>query len=63
MKARIIKEGNFFVGQVYGRWSMFFGLDERTGWGTVTPKCFTRIGAKFELIKWKKEHISEEFEI
>lgn len=48
MKARIVKEGNFWVGEIYGRWSMFFGLEERTGWGAVTSKCFTKIGAKNE---------------
>lgn len=63
MKARIVKEGNFWVGQVYGTWSYFFGLEERIGYGTVTPKCFTKLGAKLELMKWKKEHISEEFEL
>lgn len=62
MKARIIKEGNFWMGQVYGTRSMF-GICEREGWGTVTSKCFTKLGAKFELMKWKREHIPDEFEI
>ena len=63
MKARIVKEGNFWVGQVYGAWAYFFSLEERIGWGTVTSKCLTKFGAKIELMKWKKEHISEEFEL
>lgn len=62
MKARIIKEGNFWIGEVYGTWSMF-GLFERIGWGTVTGRCFTKIGAKMELMKWKREHCNDEFEI
>lgn len=63
MKARIVKEGNFWVGEVYGRWNMFFGLKERVGWGSVTSKCFTKIGAKLELQKWKREHCPDEFEL
>ena len=62
MKARIVKEGNFWRGEVYGTWSMF-GICEREGWGTVTSKCFTKLGAKLELMKWKREHIPDEFEI
>lgn len=30
---------------------------------TVTSKCVTKLGAKFELMKWKREHIPDEFEI
>lgn len=63
MKARIVKEGNFWVGQVYCKWVSFINNTERIGWGTVTPKRFTKFGAKIELMKWKKEHISEEFEL
>jgi len=63
MKARIVKDGNFWVGEVYGRWSILFGLNERIGWGSVTSRCFTKIGAKYELKKWKREHCSNEFEI
>ena len=62
MKARIIKEGSFWIGQVYGRWNML-GIYDREGWGTVTSKCFTKLGAKFELMKWKREHIPDEFEL
>lgn len=63
MKARIVKDGDFWVGEVYGHWDMMFGLYERVGWGSVTSRCFTRLGAKCELMKWKKEHCGEEFEI
>ena len=62
MKTRIIKEGSFWVGQVYEKVYMF-GICEREGWGTITSKCFTKLGAKFELMKWKREHITDEFEI
>lgn len=62
MKARIIKEGNFWIGQVYGRWNML-GICDREGWGTVTSKCFTKLGAKLELTKWKRKHIPDEFEM
>ena len=39
------------------------GIYDREGWGTVTSKCSTKLGAKFELMKWKKERIPDEFEI
>lgn len=63
MKARIVKDGNFWVGEVYGTWSMMFGLYDRVGWGSVTSRCYTKMGAKYELMKWKKEHCPNEFEI
>ena len=63
MKARIIKDGNYFVGEVYGRWTVFFGLEEKIGWGSVTRKCHTKFGAKRELKKWKKKHCGSEFEL
>ena len=63
MKARIVKDGNFWVGEVYGHWNVMFGLYERVGWGSVTSRCFTKIGAKYELMKRKKEHCAKEFEI
>ena len=51
MKARIVKDGNFWIGEVYGHWNMFFGLEERICWGSVTSRCFTKFGAKLELMK------------
>ena len=63
MRARIRKDGEFWVGEVYGTWSMMLGLYDRQGWGRVTSRCFTKIGAKLELYKWKREHCSEEFEL
>ena len=62
MKARIVKDGNFWIGEVHGVWSMF-GIYEIEGWGTVTPKCFTKAGAKLELMRWKREHVPDEFEL
>ena len=63
MKARIIKEGAFWVGQVYGSWSGILGLYKREGWETMTGDCFTKTGAKIALLKWKREHVPDEFEI
>lgn len=40
-----------------------FGLYDRVGWGSVTSRCYTKMGAKYELMKWKKEHCADEFEI
>lgn len=62
MRARIKQEHNFYVGQIYGQWT-YGGLFEKEGWETVTPQCFTKWGARIELIKWKRKHVSEEFEI
>ena len=62
MRARIKREHNFYVGQIYGKWE-YGGVFEKEGWETVTSKCFTKWGARIELIKWKREHVSEEFEI
>lgn len=31
MKARIVKDGNFWVGEVYGTWNVMFGLYGRVG--------------------------------
>lgn len=53
----------FGLAKLYGHWSMFFGLEERVGWGSVTSRCYTKMGAKYELMKWKKEHCGEEFEL
>lgn len=61
MKARIVKDGNFWIGEVYGTWSLF-GID-RIGWGAATSKCFTKLGARIELMKWKREHCNEEFDL
>ena len=63
MKARIVKDGSFWIGEVYGHWNMMFGLYKRVGWGTVTSRCYTQFLAKCELKKWKTEHCADEFEI
>lgn len=63
MKARIVRDGNFWVGEVYGRWYMMLGIYERVGWGSVTGKCYTQWGARRELEKWKRKHCGKEFEL
>lgn len=63
MKARIIPEGNFFVGQVYGQWSNLILGTSWKGWETVTDRCFTRLGARMELMVWKNKHCAEEIEL
>lgn len=62
MKARIVKEGNFWIGEVYGIWRAF-GIYDWEGWGKVTPNCFTKAGAKWELMKWKTKHVPDEFDL
>lgn len=63
MRVRVVKEGGFWVGQVYGTWSIFFGLQERVGWGSVTDKCYTRWGAEIQLRIWKRTKCPKEFEL
>lgn len=63
MKARIRKESDMYIGEVYGTWNLFFGLKQYTGWNRVTPRCFTKFGTKLELLQWKKKHCCDEFEL
>ena len=71
MKAKIIYENNLYYGQVYGTWfnPLFYLVDDDEfseywiGWNTVTIGCFTYLGAKYELQKWKRRHIPQDFEI
>lgn len=57
MKARIRKGKNFWIGEVYGTWSMFFGAYDRVGWGRVTERCYTKFGAERQLRKWREKHL------
>ena len=66
MKARIVKDGNFWIGEVYGKWKRFImgvPMDEWTGWNTVTSRCFTKTGARLELMNWKHQNCGEKFEL
>lgn len=66
MRARIIKEGNFWIGEVYGDWEIhIYGIPikEKTCWNKVTGKCFTKIGAEIELRKWKLLNCPKELTI
>lgn len=66
MKARIVKDGNFWIGKVYGKWircMMGVPMGEWEGWNTVTSRCFTKAGARLELMNWKSQNCGEEFEI
>lgn len=68
MRARISKDGLFYIGEVYGILSYSFlgiplPLPEQEGWKKVTKKCMTKLQAKEELKKWKEESYPEEFEL
>lgn len=63
MKARIIKQGELWYGQVYGTWSHFLVDHNWEGWENVTIGCFTRLGAKYELKKWTIINCPPEFEV
>lgn len=64
MKARIIQthSGGFYEGEVYGTWENILGT-KWTGWEKVTGKCWTKLGARLELERWKKKHCPEVFEL
>lgn len=55
MKARIIKCGNWWYGQINQK--------SYIGWETVTLNCYTYSGAKLELNIWIKHNIPKEFQI
>ena len=66
LKAKVAKEGNFWVGQVYGHvTTTFLGIPmgERTGWCTVTDRCFTKIGAIAALKIWKLTNCEQEIDL
>lgn len=58
VKVRVRKDGEFWIGEVYGTWNILG--TKRTGWETVTSQCFTKVGAKIELFNWKRENIPDE---
>lgn len=66
MRARIIKQGTFYVGQVYGTWQRYMlgvYVGEWTGWKSVTENCLTSLGARNALNNWKRKQRSKEFEL
>lgn len=63
MKARIVKEGTFYIGQVYGTWNNILFGTTSTGWRSVTGKCCTKWGVQFELEKWKEKNCPDTFEL
>lgn len=66
MRARIRKDGLFWVGEVYGTWDRYIYMryvGEWTGWNRVTSKCDTKWGARRELEKWKDKNCPDEFEL
>lgn len=69
MKARIVKDGGFWVGEV-GLWVNMVDIGrgilepyETLRWKSITKRCHTKFGAKMELMKWKREHTIKEFEL
>lgn len=63
MKARFKQIGPWWYGQVYYTWYSFLTQTTWTGWQTVTCNCYTKLGAKIELKKWKNKNAPNEFEI
>ena len=53
MKARIVQSFGFYYGEVY-----ISGY-----WEKVTDPCYTKIGVRHLLKKWKENSYPEEFEI
>lgn len=63
MKARLKQIGPWWYGQVYATWYNFLTDTKWTGWENVTDNCYTKLGAKIELLKWKNKHFPDEFEL
>lgn len=66
MKARLRKDGLFWIGEVYDTWEEYVYMryvGDWTGWNCVTSKCDTKDEAKKELNKWKEKNCPEEFEL
>lgn len=64
MKARIIYDGSFWIGEVEGTFeTVFMGIyfGEWSGWKQVTDRCWTKFGAKLQLAAWKKKNLVDEF--
>lgn len=57
MKARIYQPCKYgmYYGQIFD--------EKHKYWKTVTQMCFTKYGAKRELIRWKNLNYPEEIEI
>lgn len=51
------------LGEIYGDWSNLLLGTKWTGWNDVTSRCMTKLGARLELERWKRENCPEEFEV
>lgn len=61
MKAKIIKKGYFWHGEIFATWwDIVFG--EQTGWKRVTPYCLSEKKAKKKLESWIDRNIPIEKE-
>lgn len=64
MKARIVKDDyDFYIGEIYGTWCNLLLGTKWVGWESVTDKCFTKMGARLELERWKCKNCPKEFDI
>lgn len=63
MNGRLKKIGPWWYGQVYATWYNILTQENWTGWNSVTINCYTKLGAKYELLKWKNQNCPNEFEI
>jgi len=62
MKAKIIKKGCFWYGEIFATWwDMVFG--EQTGWSRVTPYCLSEKKANKKLKSWIDKNIPIEKEV
>lgn len=60
MKERITCKNGMYFGEIYGIWEIrYYGilLGSYAGWKKITSPCFTYLGAKLELIQWKRKTI------
>ena len=62
MKARITRNGGWYVGEVYGTWENWLLGTKWTGWRKVA-ECMTEWGVRRELQKWKEKNCPDTFEL
>lgn len=71
IQARIIKDNSgFYLGEVFKpemiddkKLLNYLNANLKDGWNTVTNQCFTKMGCRQELRRWKKAHFIDTFEL
>ncbi len=60
MKARVIYDGPFWYGEIFGMDE--FGI-KNNKWNMVTMPSYIKLGASYALKRWIHKNIPDEFEV